>query len=136
MYLECEAYVMRKLIDDVHTQLYTTLDSGTCTRRRTGLIALRGYILRAAVPLQPPGRNIDLTLTYGRPPPQVTADGQPPASSTFLSEQTSHQQPASSSFLSEQTSTRHQPSVKRTGWGTGARPGRARRGLDTDSNTS
>jgi hypothetical protein len=73
MYLECEAYVMRKLIDDVHTQLYTTLDSGTCTRRRTGLIALRGYILRAAVPLQPPGRNIDLTLTYGRPPPQGTA---------------------------------------------------------------
>jgi hypothetical protein len=34
---------------------------------------------------------------------------QPPASSTFLSEQTSHQQPASSTFLSEQTSTSHQP---------------------------
>jgi hypothetical protein len=30
------------------------------------------------------------------------------ATSTFLSEQTSHQQPASSTFLSEQTSTRHQ----------------------------
>jgi hypothetical protein len=34
---------------------------------------------------------------------------QPPASSTFLSEQTSHQQTASSTFLSEQTSTSHQP---------------------------
>jgi hypothetical protein len=29
---------------------------------------------------------------------------QPPASSTFLSEQTSHHQPANSTFLSEQTS--------------------------------
>jgi hypothetical protein len=34
---------------------------------------------------------------------------QPPASSTFLSQQTSHQQPASSTFLSERTSTSHQP---------------------------
>jgi hypothetical protein len=34
---------------------------------------------------------------------------QPPASSTFLSQQISHQQPASSTFLSEQTSTSHQP---------------------------
>jgi hypothetical protein len=34
---------------------------------------------------------------------------QPPANSTFLSEQTSHQQPASSNFLSEQTSTSNQP---------------------------
>jgi hypothetical protein len=34
---------------------------------------------------------------------------QPPASSTFVSQQTSHQQPASSTFLSEQTSTSHQP---------------------------
>jgi hypothetical protein len=34
---------------------------------------------------------------------------QPPASSTFLSEQISHQQPASSTFLLEQTSTSHQP---------------------------
>jgi hypothetical protein len=34
---------------------------------------------------------------------------QPPASNTFLSQQTSHQQPASSTFLSEQTSTSHQP---------------------------
>jgi hypothetical protein len=33
---------------------------------------------------------------------------QPPANSTFLSEQTSHQQSASSTFLSEQTSTSHQ----------------------------
>jgi hypothetical protein len=44
---------------------------------------------------------------------------QPPAisqaSSTFLSEQTSHQQSASSSFLSQQISTSHQPPTKRTG---------------------
>jgi hypothetical protein len=40
---------------------------------------------------------------------------QPPASSTFLSEQTSHQQPANSTFLSEQISTSHQPPAKRTG---------------------
>jgi hypothetical protein len=40
---------------------------------------------------------------------------QPPASSTFLSEQTSHQQSASSIFLSEQISTSHQPPAKRTG---------------------
>jgi hypothetical protein len=40
---------------------------------------------------------------------------QPPASSTFISEQTSHQQPASGNFLSEQTSTSHQPPAKRTG---------------------
>jgi hypothetical protein len=40
---------------------------------------------------------------------------QPPASSTFLSEQISHKQPASSTFISEQTSTSHQPPAKRTG---------------------
>jgi hypothetical protein len=40
---------------------------------------------------------------------------QPPASSTFLSQQTSHQQPASSTLLSEQTSTSHQPPANRTG---------------------
>jgi hypothetical protein len=34
---------------------------------------------------------------------------QPPASSIFLSEQTSHQQSGSSTFLSEQISTSHQP---------------------------
>jgi hypothetical protein len=39
---------------------------------------------------------------------------QPPANSTFLSEQTSHQQPASSTLLSEQTSTSHQPPANRT----------------------
>jgi hypothetical protein len=37
------------------------------------------------------------------------------ASSTFLSEQTSHQQPVSSTFLSEQISTSHQPPAKRIG---------------------
>jgi hypothetical protein len=41
---------------------------------------------------------------------------QPPASSTFLSQQTSHQQPASSTFLSQQISISHQPPAKRTGW--------------------
>jgi hypothetical protein len=40
---------------------------------------------------------------------------QPPASSTFLSEQTSHQQPASSTLLSEQISTSYQPPANRTG---------------------
>jgi hypothetical protein len=40
---------------------------------------------------------------------------QPPASSTFLSEQTSHQQSANSTFLSQQISTSHQPPAKRTG---------------------
>jgi hypothetical protein len=40
---------------------------------------------------------------------------QPPASSTFLSEQTSHQQSANNTFLSEQISTSHQPSAKRAG---------------------
>jgi hypothetical protein len=40
---------------------------------------------------------------------------QPPASSTFLSQQISHQQPASSTLLSEQTSTSHQPPANRTG---------------------
>jgi hypothetical protein len=40
---------------------------------------------------------------------------QPPASSTFLSEQTSQQQSANSTFLSEQISTSHQPLAKRTG---------------------
>jgi hypothetical protein len=40
---------------------------------------------------------------------------QPPANSTFLSEQISHQQPVNNTFLSEQTSTNHQPPAKRTG---------------------
>jgi hypothetical protein len=41
---------------------------------------------------------------------------QPSDSSTFLSEQTSHQQPANITFLSEQISISHQPSTKRMGW--------------------
>jgi hypothetical protein len=40
---------------------------------------------------------------------------QPPTSSTFLSEQISHQQSASNTFLSKQISTSHQPPAKRTG---------------------
>jgi hypothetical protein len=43
---------------------------------------------------------------------------QPPANSTFLSQQISHQQPVSSTFLLEQTSTSHQPPAKRTGYKT------------------
>jgi hypothetical protein len=46
---------------------------------------------------------------------RVRSAYQPPASSTFLSGQTSHQQSASSTFLSEQISTSHQPPAKRTG---------------------
>jgi hypothetical protein len=41
---------------------------------------------------------------------------QQPASSTFLSEQTSYLQPANSTFLSQQISTSHQPPAKQTGW--------------------
>jgi hypothetical protein len=41
---------------------------------------------------------------------------QPPVSSTFVSEQTSHQQSASSTFLSEQISTNHEPPAKRIGF--------------------
>jgi hypothetical protein len=37
------------------------------------------------------------------------------ATSTFLSQQTSHQQPASSILLSEQISTSYQPPANRTG---------------------
>jgi hypothetical protein len=55
-----------------------------------------------------------LYLSLGKLSP-VRLAYQPPASSTFLSEQTNHQQPASSTFLSEQTSTSHQPPAKRTG---------------------
>jgi hypothetical protein len=40
---------------------------------------------------------------------------QPPANSTFLSEQTSHQQQANSIFLSKQTSTSHQQPAEQTG---------------------
>jgi hypothetical protein len=39
---------------------------------------------------------------------------QPPASSTFFSEQTAHHQSASNTFLSEQISTSHQPPAKPT----------------------
>jgi hypothetical protein len=39
---------------------------------------------------------------------------QPPASSTFLSEQTSHQQSANNTFISEQIRISHQPQAKRT----------------------
>jgi hypothetical protein len=47
---------------------------------------------------------------------------QPPASSTFLSQQTSYQQSASSTLLSEQISTSHQPPAKRTGRSSAEQP--------------
>jgi hypothetical protein len=54
---------------------------------------------------------------------------QPPASSTFISEQISHQQSASSNFLPEQISTSHQPPAKRTGWHAAPRINAAPRNL-------
>jgi hypothetical protein len=60
------------------------------------------------------GQTMTATATVMRHQ-RVRLAYQPPASSTFLSQQTSHQQPASSTFLSEQTSTSHQPPAKRTG---------------------
>jgi hypothetical protein len=51
-------------------------------------------------------------LTNSQP---VRSAYQPPASSTFHSEQTSHQQSASSTFLSEQISTSHQPNEQAVG---------------------
>jgi hypothetical protein len=63
-----------------------------------------------------------ITLTIGMgsirvlfPASPVRLAYQPPTSSTFLSQQTSHQQPANSAFLSEQISTSHQPPAKRIG---------------------
>jgi hypothetical protein len=50
-----------------------------------------------------------MRLKIVREVPPVRLAYQPPASSTFLSEQTSHQQPANNTFLSEQISTSHQP---------------------------
>jgi hypothetical protein len=69
-------------------------------------IGLPPYRAAAAVP----HRGCNYTTT--RP---VRLAYQPPASSTFLSQQTSHQQPASTTLLSEQTSTSHQPPANRTG---------------------
>jgi hypothetical protein len=57
---------------------------------------------------------LQITFRFGNKQP-VRLAYQPPASSIFLSEQTSHQQSASSTFLSEQISTSHQPPAKRTG---------------------
>jgi hypothetical protein len=51
-------------------------------------------------------------ISHGSP---VRLAYQPPDSSTFLSQQTSHQHPANSTHLSEQTSTSHQPSANGTG---------------------
>jgi hypothetical protein len=60
-----------------------------------------------------PGKQLESISTLLLLPDHqpVRSAYQPPASSTFLSEQTSHHQPASSTLLSEQTSTAisHQP---------------------------
>jgi hypothetical protein len=54
-----------------------------------------------------PNRNVAAWNAVMTRPVRLTY--QPPDSSTFLSQQTSHQQPANSNLLSEQTSTSHQP---------------------------
>jgi hypothetical protein len=54
------------------------------------------------------------TVPDGLPLQPVCLAYQPPASSTFLSEQTSQQQPDNNTFLSQQISTSHQPLAKRT----------------------
>jgi hypothetical protein len=46
---------------------------------------------------------------------EITTAYHPPASSTFISEQTNHWQPTSRTLLSQQTSTSHQPPANRTG---------------------
>jgi hypothetical protein len=66
-----------------------------------------------AFKLWDPSLRVHSTISPIRP---VRLAYQPTASSTFLSEQTSHQQPASRTFLLEQISTSHQPPAKRTGW--------------------
>jgi hypothetical protein len=60
-------------------------------------------------------KHLAVAGTEGKGHRPVRLAYQPPASSTFLSEQTSHQQSASSTFLSEQISISHQPPAKRTG---------------------
>jgi hypothetical protein len=60
-------------------------------------------------------RMLQVLVIRANFPRHVRLAYQPPASSTFLSEQTSHQQQISSTFLLEQTSTNHQPPAKRTG---------------------
>jgi hypothetical protein len=62
-----------------------------------------------------PASHFVMLRTWGEFRGTVRLAYQPPASSTFISEQTSHQQPASSTLLSEQTSTSHQPPANRTG---------------------
>jgi hypothetical protein len=51
-----------------------------------------------------------VNLTYNQPKSRpIRLAYQPPANSTFISEQTSHQQPASDTFLSEQINISRQP---------------------------
>jgi hypothetical protein len=64
--------------------------------------------------LQLKSRSLQLTVVQYIKLRPVRLAYQPPANSTFLSEQTSHQQPASSTFFSEQISISHQPQAKRT----------------------
>jgi hypothetical protein len=59
--------------------------------------------------------RVSFSENSSRDEQHVRSAYQPPASSTFLSEQISHQQSASITFLSEQISTMHQPPAKRRG---------------------
>jgi hypothetical protein len=61
------------------------------------------------------GCELSLKIFIKKRSQPVGSAYQPPVSSIFLSEQTSHQQPASSTPLSEQISTNHQPPANRTG---------------------
>jgi hypothetical protein len=63
----------------------------------------------------PRANKVLLTTAFIRGVRPVRLAYQPPANSTFLSQQISHQQPANSTLLSEQTSTSHQPPANRTG---------------------
>jgi hypothetical protein len=59
--------------------------------------------------------NNEANASGTRPTRPVRLAYQPPASSTFLSEQTSHKQSTSNTFLSEQISTSHQPNERVVG---------------------
>jgi hypothetical protein len=82
---------------------------------RTASMLLHGCTVHVRTYIRRPCRSFThhKWRQYVRP---VRSAYQPPASSTFLLQQTSHQQPASSTLLSEQISTSHQPPANRTGW--------------------
>jgi hypothetical protein len=92
---------LEKMLDGLETMVSDMLEFAVFSR---------GY---PRICRQPYGTYLILgNVMFGRQ--HVRLPYQPPASTTFLSEQISHQQPASSTFLSEQTSTSHQPPANRT----------------------